>query len=201
MKSMFFVLTFVLTLGWVGVAFANPLAGDIIETDGQLYLHIPNSECPRYEMVARNDDTTAHLRKLSVGDLINASGFLDSAQCKSFIESIEYVGLKKLLGYWYSKAGIITVRDFSSLSFYPMNASDLKDDGNPSQRTGEPITYRYSVTPAEGSEWVVFLSNSKSTSFATIKFTRKNIIMKIYDSENGKILQTLRLSKWGDLKP
>lgn len=199
MKSVLFALSFVLTLGGASRAYATTtLSAEVVEFEGKPYLSIPTQDCPRFELIAKNSEASAHVRKLSAGDLISATGYLDSAHCQSYIESIEYVGLKKLLGYWYSKAGIITVRDFSSLSFYPLNVRDLKDIS--SEHSGEPITYRYSVTPSDGNEWVVFLSNSKGTSFATLKFSRSIVTMKIYDSETGAILQTLRLSKWGDLR-
>lgn len=199
MKSVLFVISFVLTLGATSFAHATAaLSGEVVDFEGKLYLSLPEQSCPRYELIAKNNEASAHIRKLSEGDLINATGYLDSSLCQSHIESVEYVGLKKLLGYWYSKAGIITVRDFSLLSFYPLNVRDLKDVS--SEHSGEPITYRYSVVPSDGSEWVVFLSNSKGTSFATLKFARSIVTMKIYDSETGAILQTLRLSKWGDLR-
>lgn len=200
MRLWLFVLSFVLTSGFASYGMAAmPISGEVTLLENKLYLKITDQKCPRYQLVPKNNEASSHMRKLSAGDLINASGYLDSAECMANIESVEYVGLKKLLGYWYSKAGIITVRDFSSLSFYPMNVQDMNDE-TPG-RTGDPITYRYSVTPSGGKEWVVFLSNSEGTSFATLKFGGKFVTMKIYDSESGAILQTLRLSKWGDLKP
>lgn len=197
----FFVLSFVLSSGVASVsAAAVSFSGELNLFQGSLHLTVANSKCDRYQLIPKNNIVSQHMRKLATGDFVEASGRLEDSECKAFVESIEYVGLRKLLGYWYSEAaGIITVRDYSSLSFYPMNkASDLKDDAI--SRTGDPITYRYSVTPSQGTEWVVFLSNAQGTSFATLKFSSKFVTMKIYDSETGDLTQTLRLAKWGDLK-
>lgn len=194
----FFVLSFVLTLSFASVSHASvPFSGELIHFQGAVYLNLAD-KCTRYQMIPKNNDASVHMRKLASGDFVEASGRLDHDACKAYVESIEYVGLRRLLGYWYSKSGIITVRDYSSLSFYPLNDTDLNDET--ANRTGDPISYRYSVTPSGGKEWVVFLSNSVGTSFATIMFTGKIVTMKIYDSETGDLNQTLRLSKWGDLK-
>lgn len=197
----FFVLSFVLTSSVASVsAAALSFSGELTLFQESLHLTISNSKCPRYQLVPKNSIVTQHMRKLASGDFVEASGRLDDGECKAFVESIEYVGLRKLLGYWYSETdGIITFRNYSSLSFYPMNkVSGVKDES--SIRTGDPITYRYSVTPSDGKEWVVFLSNAEGTRFATLMFSSKFVTMKIYDSETGAINQTLRLSKWGDLK-
>ncbi|KYG64086.1 hypothetical protein AZI86_14895 [Bdellovibrio bacteriovorus] len=197
----FFVLSFVLTTSVASLSAAAPsFSGELSLFQESLHITLAKGQCPRYQLVPKNSIVALHMRKLASGDFVEGSGQLDDDHCKAFVESIEYVGLRKLLGYWYSEtAGIITVRDFSSLSFYPMNkTSDLKDDAL--SRTGDPITYRYSVTPSEGKEWVVFLSNAQGTSFATLMFSSKFVTMKIYDSETGSLNQTLRLSKWGDLK-
>lgn len=196
----FFVLSFVLTTGFATIsAAAMPFSGELVHFQGILYINTPGS-CARYQLVPKNKEASQHIRKLGAGDFVEASGQLDNAECKAFVESIEYVGLRKLLGYWYSASGIITVRDYSSLSIYPLKKGipDLNDE--PVDRTGEPVSYRYSVTPSGGKEWVVFLSNSEGTTFATIMITGKAATMKFYDSETGDLNQTLRLSKWGDLK-
>ncbi len=64
----------------------------------------------------------------------------------------------------------------------------------------DPINYRYSVTPSNGKEWVLFLSNDTGTTFATIAFVKDTATMKIFDSETGNLKKTLRLAKWGNLR-
>lgn len=199
MRLWFFVLSFVLTLGFAchGMT-ANSFSGELIQLQGNLFLSLPQ-KCNRYRLLPKNNEASAHLRKLGSGDVITATGLLDHQNCQAFVESVEYVGLRRLLGYWYSKSGIITVRDYSSLSFYPVSKAHLP--GPLAEQTGDPITYRYSVTPSGGKEWVVFLSNAQGTSFATLRFAGRTVTMKIFDPETGDLHQTLRLSKWGELKP
>ncbi|WP_295905925.1 hypothetical protein [uncultured Bdellovibrio sp.] len=192
------LLLFVLSLAVSSVAFSSqPIVGTIERDFTGVYLH-SGDLCPRYVIDSKSEDASTNIRKLTTGDTITATGLLDAQTCKAVIESVEYVGLKKMLGYWYSQDGIITVRDFNSLSFYPINLKDFQNGAD--YRTADPITYRYSVTPTEGKEWVVFLSDTTSTTFATIQFGKSNATMKIYDSETGDIKKILRMSKWGNLR-
>jgi len=196
-------ILFVLSLMASSAALASqPIIGTIGKDTSGYYLTVNKDQiCPKYSIEPKSQEAIDGVRKLSAGDNITATGLLDHETCNAFIESIDYVGLKKLLGYWYSHAGIITVRDFSSLSFYPINSRTFQN--GVFYRTADPIDYRYSVTPTEGKEWVIFLSDKKSTTFATIQFSKDSkgsAVMKVYDSDNGKVIRTLYLSKWGNLK-
>ena len=63
-----------------------------------------------------------------------------------------------------------------------------------------PVTYQYSITPADGKAWVVFLSDSdsKNTTFATIQINGTNATLKTFDSDTGSVTRTLRLTKWSN---
>ncbi|WP_155722564.1 hypothetical protein ACLWBD_08180 [Bdellovibrio sp. HCB117] len=193
-------LLFVLSLAATPMALAvQPIEGTVYRDSKGVYLSAYSDDnCKLYTIETKSEDAALSVRKLSNGDTVTASGLIDSKSCMAIIESVDYVGLKKLLGYWYSQEGIITVRDYNSLSFYPINMNDFQNGKDFTQI--DPITYRYSVTPSDGKEWVLFLSDSTSTVFATILFNKNNATMRIYDSENGEIIKVLRLSKWGNLK-
>ncbi|WII70881.1 hypothetical protein QJS83_10455 [Bdellovibrio sp. 22V] len=194
MRFLLFVLSLVSTCM---ASAATPVSGTVVKDPSGVYLLADNG-CYRYLVDTKSEDAAESLRKLASGDTITASGLLDKDTCTAVIESIDYVGLKKMLGYWYSQEGVITVRDFKSLNFYPINMKDFQNGSAIS--VVEPVRYTYSITPSGGKEWVLFLSDSTSTTFATIQFNKSNATMKIYDSETGNINKILRLSKWGNLK-
>nr|BFD59468.1 hypothetical protein CKG001_15750 [Bdellovibrio sp. CKG001]BFD62848.1 hypothetical protein BdHM001_15290 [Bdellovibrio sp. HM001] len=194
MRILLFVL--ILISGSVGFS-ARPLSGTIERDITGTYLRA-DSACVRYLVESESQDTEANIRRLSTGDTVTASGVLDPNSCVAYIESVDYVGLKKMLGYWHSSDGLLTVRDFNSLSFYPISVKDFQKGQD--YAIIDPITYRYSVTPSTGKDWVLFLSDATSTTFATIRFNKSRATMKIYDSETGNVTRTLHLSKWGELK-
>ncbi|UOF02155.1 hypothetical protein [Bdellovibrio reynosensis] len=195
MRLLLFVLSLTVSVG----AFASqPLVGNVERNTNGVVLITNSATCYRYTINAQTEDAAISIRKLSTGDAVTASGVLNDDSCTAHIDSIDYVGLRKMLGYWYSDEGIITVKDFNSLSYYPIKLKEFQL--GISFRTADPINYRYSVTPSVGKEWVVFLSDTKSTTFATIQFNKGTAVMKIYDPDNGEVTKTLRLAKWGDLK-
>ncbi|WP_347358833.1 hypothetical protein [Bdellovibrio sp.] len=192
------ILLFVLILISGSAAFsARPLLGTIERDITGSYLRA-DSACVRFLIESKSPEAESSIRRLSTGDSVTASGVLDTDNCVAYIESVDYVGLKKMLGYWHSTDGLLTVRDFNSLSFYPISIKDFQKGQD--YTIVDPITYRYSVTPSTGKDWVLFLSDATSTTFATIRFNKSRATMKIYDSETGNVTRTLHLSKWGDLK-
>ena len=192
MRSLLFVLTFAFT---AMASASSALNGTVVRKGQQVYLQ-GSGTCDLLLATTRNQDATAALQKLSDGDHVTATGTVDEASCTAAIENIDYVGLRRLLGKWYSKEGLIEVHDFTRMSFYPVRDSIIS--ANFAAIT--PVQYKYSVTPSEGKEWVLFLSDRMTTTFATIQFSKELAIMKLFDSDNGKITKVLILNKRGTLK-
>lgn len=162
--------------------------------------------CPRYKIKVKNHDTLETLDKVSEGDLITASGFLNKDTCTADLESIDYVGLRKLLGSWTSKSGTFTFHDFNAITFYPSyelmkslgfakKFGRKKFEKLPDYVILKSLEYKYSLTPTDGPEWVMFLSNQQSTTFTTLLFDNNSVTMRIYDSENGSINKIIVLTK------
>lgn len=180
--------------------FANqPIYGVISRDATTLSIVTNNTQCSNFVISTSSKEASSAVKKLSHGDSLTATGLLNSQDCTASIESIEYVGLRKMLGKWYSPEGIIDVRNFNLLSYYPVSIN-IPRYGYATISSVRPIEYRYSVTPTDGKEWVLFLSDRTSTTFATIKLERGSAIMKFYDSDNGEITKTLYLSRWSNLK-
>lgn len=158
-----------------------------------LIINNKNAACTRYMIETKSEETAKNLSKLSTGDSITASGFLDNESCNAVIQSVDYVGLKKLIGSWYSSEGLIVVHSHNTLTFYTAHG-----DTFPAQPTLSSIItteYRYSLTPSDGQDWVLFLSDNSKTIFATIRLIKGIAILKFYDSETGQATKTLTLSK------
>lgn len=187
------ILLFVLTLASSALAFAVPsvsssVAGTVQRKGPSIFLQSSDS-CGLYLLKTTSPDAQAALNKLAPGDTLTGTGTFDTKACVANIDSVDYVGLKKMLGDWISSEGSLSVHDFNSLSFYPGTQSDLDYANSPS------IEYKYSVTPSNGKEWVLFLSDCKSTTFATIQFSNNLAIMKIFDSDSGNVTKTFFLSR------
>lgn len=189
-------LLFVLSLAASSIAYSNTPVVGIVERgpNGVFLFSKDDVRCEKLLISAKSNEANDILRKLTSGDAITASGLIDSEACTVVIENIDYVGLKRLIGYWHTNDGLISVSDFDSLNFYPIRSKDLKN--GLLEKFIEPIKYRYSLTPSEGAEWVLFLSDTTSTTFATIRFGKSTATMNIYDSDTGNIKKVLRMTKW-----
>jgi hypothetical protein len=200
------ILIFVLTTVFAATALcAQPVAGVLAQEGTQLFIS-GDTFCSRYLVSAKSFEVLSHIKKLNPGDEISASGDKNLIDCSVVLESIDYVGLRRLLGMWLSNEALIKVKDFKYLSFYPLErssslAQQLNIYGsNSTSEVATAVDYTYSLTPSEGKEWVLFLSDSTKTLFATISLSKGSAVMKIYDSESGIVLKTLRMTKWGGVK-
>lgn len=204
MRVLLFVLTLVATT-WA--AASQPVSGTLIKSGFDMYIQSDDA-CGKYRIDPKSEDTLNTMLKLAPGDSVTATGVFDKQNCIAAIESIDYVGLKRLLGNWMSKDGLIYVHDFNTMSFYPLGNTAIADQttqpGKTSRAPGfqivKPVLYKYSLTPSDGKEWVLFLSDAESTTFATIQFNKDIAVMKIYDSENGNVTKVMVLTRRGVLK-
>ena len=110
--------------------------------------------------------------------------------------SVDFIGLKRLLGYWWTTEGFLDVRTFSLMNFYDRPGSSVSagDLPNVAPRTDSiKKSYQYSVTPSSGVEWVVFLNDKETVYFTQVTFQGANAQMKVYNSESGALEKTINL--------
>lgn len=194
MNTIIFFLT-LLVPGWVFAT--SQISGTIVKENSNYYL-VAGGNCFRYLIVPKNSDTAKTMVKLVTGDELKASGDLSGDTCEAKLSSIDFVGLQSLLGNWKTDDGIYSIRNFNKLLFFPESGLQIKN--------GQyhdiilPVTYHYSIVPAHGKDWVVFLSDDQATQFATIRLNKNSATLKIFDSETGNIISQKHLSKWSSLK-
>ncbi|MNK01172.1 hypothetical protein D3C87_189670 [compost metagenome] len=192
MRFFLFVLTFCAST-WALAS--EPIAGLLHKDSTGIYMQV-SMQGPKFKIVTSAPDVAENLRKLSHGDFVTGNADLDFDKAEMNLESIDYVGIKRLLGTWYSPEGMFEVKTFDRLSFYPHSQLGFSKEKSYAA-VSTPQEFHYSMSPTEGKEWVLFLSNNKSTTFATIQITRGKARLKMYDSETGVVTKTLRLIKWG----
>ena len=193
MRILFFVLTFCCST-W---AIASNSVSGIIQRNGDAYYLRDEESGIVYQIESSSTEVADSLRKLSSGDLINGTGIVQYKSNRLILETIDYVGLRRMLGKWISNDGLLQVKNFSEMKFYPHN-SPTSPTPTGLVLSDSPITFRYSLTPADGKAWVLFLSDSSKTTFATIQINGANATLKTFDPDTGAVAKTLRLVKWGN---
>jgi hypothetical protein len=189
MRFLIFVLTAMMSAG----AFAAQPVGGVVAIDGRNMYLKSEDPCHRYLVVSKSESSLSALVKLAAGDFFTATGLKNPGDCTVSIETVEYVGLRRMLGNWYSRDAVINVQDFNSMKYYPAQSVVTKGDRVYTQVSANPVEYNYSLVPGSGKEWVLFLSDSKSTTFGTIQFDRGTAVMKINNSITGEVIRTLLL--------
>ncbi|WP_413557199.1 hypothetical protein [Bdellovibrio sp. HCB209] len=183
-------LIFVLTLVSSAAALAVQPIGGTISIEGRKMFLKTDDPCHRYLVASNNEAALNALVKLAAGDVVNATGMKNPGECTVAIDSVDYVGLRRMLGSWYSRDAVITVSDFNSMKFYPAQEVSSSKDKTYAQISKNAVEYNYSLIPGSGKEWVMFLSDSKSTAFGTIQFNRGSAVMKVFNSETGELNKT-----------
>jgi hypothetical protein len=128
----------------------------------------------------------ASLLRLSQGDYIYGQGTFQSSTPSLKLTSVDYVGLKKLLGSWEGSTGVFYFKSFTEAAFYSAGRNRRPTTAN----------IRYSTAPSNNNSWVVFLSEKETTLLSTIVFEGNELIMSIYLPETGDLHKTLRLKRW-----
>lgn len=185
-------MIFLLVTFCIQFVLAAPFSGFFVKK-GPAYYFTPKSSKLLYKVVVLNSEVEGSLKRLQKGDMISGEGSLDTINKKISITSIDYVGIRRLLGPWSSaKDGTLIFKDFSTLRFIPRLRESLHSAADFSKQATE---YRYSISPSEGLEWTLFLSDDKSTTFATLEFSLTKVTIKIFESDSGKVVRTLKLER------
>lgn len=145
----------------------------------------------KYFLTCSDAEAIIALNKMSPGDLVIGTGTIDDSKSTLHLENMDYVGLQRALGLWHTDNGFVEFKNFSDLDVYS------KVFENSEVSTNSKKEFKYSLTPGTGSgtDWVLFLSDSDSTTMGTFKVDRNSATIKVFDSKTGNIKQTIRLSK------
>lgn len=180
---LFSTLSFSASYSW-----AENFSGYIERTERGIFLVIDSpAKAGRLSLQSSSTRTLIQIGRLNTGDFLAASGSVDSEQNIAFVNSIDYVGLKKLLGRWKTSNGqLFEFASFQDLYIYK-------------SRPVATSVFRYSAAPSNGDSWTLLLSDShkKRTLIANVTFGRANASLKLIDSETGAIAETLRLVRQG----
>tara|TARA_B110001454_G_scaffold219203_1_gene252148 strand:- start:68085 stop:68627 length:543 start_codon:yes stop_codon:yes gene_type:complete len=154
-------------------------SGYIVQNGNQRSLKSGNQH---YVLVADNSDVKTQLHKLRNKDFISGIGNMLGSKIVR-LETIDFVGLSNFLGLWMSPMGIFQVTDFSSLSLYKSSSGSGKSALN------------YSITPADGASWGMFLTDANQIYFSNLTITESKASIRFFDTQTGAFQREVALSK------
>jgi hypothetical protein len=186
----FFFALILTSSGLFSVAHAESIGGSIHRFGGQFLVSLSNENGRLFRISSPRSDTTEAIKKLEQGDYIMASAFVDRDAGSISVDSIDFVGLRRIIGMWNTSdaKGMMTFRNYWDLN---VDALVLQESGPRVARRN----FKYTVTPSEAGNWVMFLSDDKETQMALLEVSKSTATIRLLNSQNGSVQQVIQLQK------
>jgi hypothetical protein len=151
-------------------------------TNGNKTFLLTLDRTKRIEIRPFNTQAAVHLSRLKTGDLLSGTG--DISNDVFVVNSVDFVGLKELLGVWLAGNNVMDFQSFSSVKAH------LTADNRP-----VTLSMKYSITPGEENEWRVFFSDSDEIQLATLFLKKNTAALQFIDSQTGELSKVIELKK------
>lgn len=180
-------LSVVLICSYASVGVAVELTGCLVQEGKQVYLVSDSDEnhplavapCADLDSCA----TAETLSKLHDGDCLVGSGTRNLDQV--FIQHIDSIQLKSLLGAWRSSNWQMNFQNF-----YSVVITDLSDGGS-----SAPDNYSYSLAPNPGTGWNIFLSLNNKVQAGRLNLSAETLSLQLVDANTGELLNPIILNR------
>lgn len=161
--------------------------GSVVKTASNIKL-IDSTSHVSFKLRSNNDFINQHINKLKTGDYLSVDGIKISSENSIDIKSINYVGLKSLLGIWFSD-------DDTCYIFNSHTSFSISKIVNGTCLTPRSMHYTYLINPGFNT-WVMLISGQYSSYLGEVTIKNsKSAQIQLYDSETGDILKSLNLKK------
>lgn len=143
-------------------------------------------------LTSTSSSVQSQLGKLKSGDFLSLEGFYNDDNKTIFIGSINYVGLKDLLGNWIGDDQYCyRFQDYSVLSIYNKNEKNRCEFTATYMARG----FSYFINPSNA-DWSVLLSDDDDSYLMDLTLNSKNSAdLSLYDSQSGDILRQIKIRR------
>lgn len=174
-------------------ASADSLSG-LISSNGTNLVFIPDSNRVPFVVQTMSMAAASTLTRLSDGDLIIANGSLDTQRGVALIESVDFVGLKQIIGRWYTRdsKGIMRFNTYQDVDVISLVLA------SGSATVVAQKSLKYTVSPSNGGDWIMFLSDERSTQMGSFYIKDNVATLKLFNTQTGDVSQVIRLQKVGN---
>ncbi len=163
-----------------------------VSRDSRGLTFITSNPSQSFQLKAATPTVTQQLRKLGNLDAIRGTGKVIAGKTL-ILETIDFVGLHRILGSWTSPKYLFNFKTFAEVTLYPTYPRLTRAATQTSPGEGE---MKYTITPADGDTWKVFFSNPNQVILASLKMTSsQQATMTFYDEETGSEKSSILLTK------
>lgn len=149
----------------------------VLESDPYRFIEVDTLKS--YKLRISTDIAKQAVAKLKNFDGISGVAVLYDEETL-LLESVEFVGLRRLLGKWKSPTEVFQFVDYNRLQV----------------KTGpKKVEMTYALSPGFGNSWRLFFTDENSVTLGSLEIQNENAEIQLYDSENGSILKTVPLTR------
>lgn len=169
-------------------AFGAAFEGRVVMKDSQAYLALTSASADLWRIEGLSDQVTSQIKGLQDGDLLSATGELTKLNQTAYVETVDFVGLKRILGHWESEDGFqIFFKDFRTAVVeqkqpLPWNPEEEKT-----------LDLVYAILPLKEENWSLFLSNRKTVRVGTLSIQNRVLSIQLVDQRTGKVTEDISL--------
>jgi len=180
-------------LSITSLSYADSIRGVVVrKNDDTVMVRLVGSKAGVMKLRPVYQSVLNQLNKLKSGDIFQGIGnlrYLDSGEQVVMLESIDFVGLRNLLGAWIaSNLVVVDFVDFDQVKVLIPSAIGLK-------------TYllSYSLAPSHDSDWMIFLRDMDSVVLGSLRLTTHTALIEFIDPETAtKPLSSIELIRVGN---
>ena len=180
------LMAILLLLNFPVLAIAANYEGIVKKSSEAVYLVDPSSG-EKY-LLTGSVALQANFKMLTSGDFVSVDGTRSTTKGTITAKSINYVGLKKLLGVW-------STEDAFCYNFISYNNLIVTRKVNGQCTSNYPSEYTYLINP-QSRVWTVLISGENNSYVGDLYLPNSDTLeIDLYDSETGAILRQLSLRK------
>lgn len=172
-------------------ASSGSFSGTISISKGEIYF-ISEVGHTKFILSAMNKETITQISRLKSGDFISFEGYIDQENVILYVFSVNYVGLKDLIGNWVGDDEYCyKFKNFNTLSIFN-KVDDKKCDFSVNFLARE---FSYFIN-ASDLDWSVLLSDNDDSYLMDLTLNSKNSAeLSLYDSRSGDILRRIHIKR------
>lgn len=185
-----FMSLFIMLFLFQPKAFSMLYSGVITKSSSNHYRIKESRINKSYDLIFTDPNIEIMLSKLKLNDYITFEGARSSTTNKIRVNSINYVGLKDLLGIWQGDdTYCYNFTSFTELWIYFRTSPEC------AVRPTDGRVYAYTINPSDP-DWVILLSDNKANYIGdVIVINQKSVKFSLYDSNTGNILRHINLKR------
>ncbi|MCX7977697.1 MAG: hypothetical protein N2578_01705 [Bdellovibrionaceae bacterium] len=162
-----------------------PVTGTIVNLPTGKGIELPEGK----QLVVRteNEDIRRQISYLEAGDVMAGTGRIEGRVIT--LEGLDFVGLRKVLGYWTANETLVNFSSFSDVRVIAFQ----KTPENSLRRIER--RFKYSLSPGSGREWIIFVSDDQSTLLGSISVRQSSATVRFFNPETGELEDSFTLRR------